>query len=105
MPNKGPAQGLLQVHGCPQSCAGKPKGQCSAGQIYGMYACAVDGAAGFGGLKKCQTRYGGQVGEVVRCFNSGSVVDPQDLSKGPGTPSYVSDVSNRLMGFQPPTCG
>lgn len=39
--------------------------------------------------------------KALRAYNSGSV-DPNNLSDGRGaTPSYVSDVANRLLGRTP----
>ena len=51
------------------------------------------------GLKGCKQQTG-NIYEAFRMYNSGSV-NKDNLSSGIGTPSYVSDIANRLMGAQP----
>ena len=55
--------------------------------------------------------YNWNFGEALRCYNTGSVPNPQDLSQvvSGSTPSYVSDMANRVMGvtgtFDEASCG
>ncbi|KAI5287573.1 hypothetical protein KEM52_001526 [Ascosphaera acerosa] len=99
----GKAIGLMQVHGCTVTCSDVKKGQCSSSKIKGMLECATQGTDIFQGLVSCLDDNDGDVAAALRCYNSGSVPDPKDLSKGPGRASYVSDVGNWITGVQPPT--
>ncbi|KAI5299185.1 hypothetical protein KEM55_002474 [Ascosphaera atra] len=93
----------MQVRGCKASCYGVEKGKCSASQIQDMVDCGVNGTDVFQGLISCMEQNNNNVGQALRCYNSGSVPDKQDLSKGVGRSSYVSDVGNRVRGAEPPT--
>ncbi|KAI5297656.1 DNA-directed RNA polymerase I subunit RPA2, partial [Ascosphaera pollenicola] len=102
----GKSVGILQVHGCTVTCHDVAKGQCSAPKIKGMIDCGVQGTDVFQGFKGCLTDNNNDVGAALRCYNSGSVPDKHDLTKGAGRASYVSDVGNWVVGVQPPTdCG
>ncbi|KAI5284119.1 hypothetical protein KEM54_001580 [Ascosphaera aggregata] len=100
--DEGLSIGIMQVHGCNVTCHDVAKGLCSASKIKGMISCGVKGTDVFQGLKGCMSQYNNNVGAALRCYNSGSVPDPNDLSKGSGLASYVSDVGNRVVGAQPP---
>jgi hypothetical protein len=96
----GEAHGLMQVHGG-SDCLSTSFGGCSSDQITQMINDGVYGTSQTQGLLSCYQQYGQNYAEALRCYNSGSVVDPDDLTKGAGTASYVSDLGNILRGSQP----
>ncbi len=97
----GKSCGLMQVQG-PNvpSCYSHP---CANATITQMIDCGTVGCAppyeGGANLHDCLTRYGGSYGAAARCYNSGSVADPADWTKGAGNPSYVQDIANILLGY------
>ena len=98
--DNGAAHGLMQAHGGPD-CLGTTLGGCNPDQVSAMIHAGVYGTSQTQGLLSCYEQYGQSYAKALRCYNSGSVVDPGDLTKGAGTPSYVSDVGNLLRGSQP----
>ncbi|KKZ68795.1 hypothetical protein EMCG_05613 [[Emmonsia] crescens] len=96
--------GIMQALGSPH-CETTAKGKCDENTIKGMINAGVFGTDKTPGLKACYEKNGRSYGAMLRCYNSGSIPDPSDLTKaGPGTPSYVSDVANRLKGMEPAKC-
>lgn len=102
---KTPGPGLLQVNGG-TNCA-DVQGPCPFCRIKKMITEGVHGNGVGNGLIPCYEQNGRDYAKALRCYNSGSVVDLNDLSKIVlGTASYVSDVGNRLLGARPATsCG
>jgi hypothetical protein len=98
--DNGAAHGLMQAHGGPD-CLGTTFGGCTYDQVLAMLDAGVDGTSQTQGLLSCYEQNGQNYPEALRCYNSGSVVDPGDLTKGLGTASYVSDVGNILRGSLP----
>jgi hypothetical protein len=98
--DNGLAHGLMQVHGGPD-CLGTSFGECSQDQVTAMVSAAVYGTSLTQGLLSCYQQYGESYAMALRCYNSGRVIDPNDLTQGVGTPSYVSDVGNILLGSLP----
>ena len=98
--DNGLAHGLMQAHGGPD-CLGTSFGDCSASQVSAMINAGVYGTSLTQGLLSCYDQYGQSYAEALRCYNSGSVVDPSDLTEGLGTAGYVSDIGNILRGSLP----
>ncbi|PGG98162.1 hypothetical protein GX51_06949 [Blastomyces parvus] len=97
----GVTPGLMQALGSP-SCLGTPFGTCPASKIKDMIFAGALGTGQTEGLATCFTKNRRKYGPMLRCYNSGSVIDPLRLELvNFGTPSYVSDVANRLRGFEP----
>lgn len=64
-----------------------------------MIKCGVVGCSTSGGsnLQDCLSRYNNVVGAAARCYNTGSVTDPNDWSVAQyGNPAYVQDIANML---------
>ncbi|PGH18437.1 hypothetical protein AJ79_00506 [Helicocarpus griseus UAMH5409] len=100
----GRTPGIMQALGSPH-CQGTAKGGCGKNTIKDMIFAGVLGTGQTTGLKKCHESNGRSYGAMLRCYNSGHVFNPNDLIQaGPGTPSYVSDIANRLRGADPPLC-
>ncbi|KAG5287179.1 lysozyme-like domain-containing protein [Histoplasma ohiense] len=97
----GVTPGLMQALGSP-SCLGTSFGECPESKIQGMIYAGALGTGQTEGLSACFTKNRRQYGAMLRCYNSGSIVDPLnwDVVKY-GTPSYVSDIANRLRGLEP----
>ncbi|PNP51908.1 hypothetical protein THARTR1_07499 [Trichoderma harzianum] len=75
---------------------------CPNNQIVGMIQDGTTGTASGSGLQQLlsslRTTGAQQVYQAARLYNSGSIPSNGDLS-GPGaTPSYSSDIANRLLG-------
>ncbi|KAL6797192.1 hypothetical protein GGI42DRAFT_90348 [Trichoderma sp. SZMC 28013] len=75
---------------------------CPQSQIVGMVQDGTTGTASGSGLQQLlsslRTTGAQQVYQAARLYNSGSIPSNGDLS-GPGaTPSYSSDIANRLLG-------
>lgn len=98
--DNGAAHGLMQAHGGPD-CLGTSFGGCGPDQVSAMLDAGVHGTGQTQGLLSCYDQNGQNYAKALRCYNSGSVVDPGDLTKGLGTASYVSDVGNILRGSLP----
>ena len=117
--DSGASYGLMQVQlpsGQAANCDGTAVNQCPYSTILAMIQDGVFGHAGTTnppkapGIGYWMTAEGGHVGRALRGYNTGSVIDPNDLcnivatdSKSgkkyfAGTQSYVSDVANRLTG-------
>ncbi|KAI9843824.1 MAG: hypothetical protein M1837_006084 [Sclerophora amabilis] len=99
----GQSPGLMQIHGG-TDCLSSSYGECPKETIHKMVNNGVQGTGpgGADGLKTCYARYGNSYPKALRCYNSGSVTDPSNLSSvSAGTPSYVSDIGNRLQGADP----
>ena len=86
--------GIMQTH---NGVAFNPSNPQSS--ILQMVKDGVLGTASGDGIQQCLQKTG-NIYEAFRMYNSGSV-DSSDLSVGPGTSSYVSDIANRLMGASP----
>ncbi|KAK2809118.1 hypothetical protein FQN50_004172 [Emmonsiellopsis sp. PD_5] len=98
----GVTPGIMQALGSP-SCQGRPFDGCDENSIRAMIRAGVFGTGRTQGLKSCYDTHGRSYGAALRCYNSGSIRDPSNLAAASyGTPSYVSDVANRLKGVAPP---
>lgn len=87
--------GLMQSHNGVSFDPNNPQGS-----ILQMVRDGVQGTPFGDGLVQLLARYG-NVYAAIRGYNSGSV-DPNNLSYGfSSTPSYTSDVANRLVGAPP----
>ncbi|OJD14861.1 hypothetical protein AJ78_04837 [Emergomyces pasteurianus Ep9510] len=97
----GVTPGLMQALGSP-SCLGTEFGQCPESKIKDMIYAGALGTGQTEGISACFTKNRRQYAFMLRCYNSGSITDPLNLDIVQyGTPSYVSDVANRLKGFEP----
>ncbi|KKZ62128.1 hypothetical protein EMCG_03372 [[Emmonsia] crescens] len=97
----GVTPGLMQALGSPD-CLKSGFGQCPHSTIRAMLFAGALGTHLTQGLASCFNMYGQQYGPMLRCYNSGSILDPLNLDLVKfGTPSYVSDVANRLRGVEP----
>ncbi|PGH04110.1 hypothetical protein AJ80_08572 [Polytolypa hystricis UAMH7299] len=96
----GRSKGLMQIHSGP-TCENIEN--CSSDLIQSMVSTGTLGNQYASGLKTCYDRYGKDYAKAFRCYNSGSVINELDLVQaGVSTPSYVSDVGNRLRGVVEP---
>lgn len=87
--------GLMQSHNGAEFSDNDPQGS-----ILQMVRDGTEGTAFGDGLKQCFAHQG-NIYAAMREYNSGSV-DVTNLSNGlNATPSYVSDIANRLMGAPP----
>ncbi|KAI4858705.1 hypothetical protein F4820DRAFT_207065 [Hypoxylon rubiginosum] len=91
--------GLLQVRGAPKDCDGKahpcPDSSIRKAIECGAVGCGVEGS----NIKSCVASRGQKWGEVLRCYNTGSVTDPSNLRvASPGDPRYVHLIANILLG-------
>ncbi|KAL8907512.1 MAG: hypothetical protein Q9171_005827 [Xanthocarpia ochracea] len=101
----GKSYGLLQaqIPGIPL-CDDYSKNECPEDVITSQIKFGVFGHDGNGspvapGLAYWMEAQAGDVSRSLRGYNTGSVPDPNDLTKaGAATVSYVSDVANRLTG-------
>ncbi|OAX81627.1 hypothetical protein ACJ72_04026 [Emergomyces africanus] len=97
----GVTPGLLQALGGP-SCLGTAFGECPESTIKNMIYAGMMGTGQTEGIAACLKKNRRQYAFMLRCYNSGSITDPLNLDVVKfGTPSYVSDVANRLKGFEP----
>lgn len=107
--DNGASCGLMQVMG-PNvpSCYNMPH-PCPNSTISTMIQCGTAGCnpPGTGGsyLSDCLSRYGQLVGAAARCYNTGSVPNPNNWTdienasgKSYGIQSYVQDTANILLG-------
>lgn len=93
----GRSHGVMQI-ATGLSCYGTAKGACTSAKIRSMIRDGIYGTPGSDGLLKCYQKFGSYA-PALRCYNSGpTVVNVADLTIGFGTPSYVSDIGNRLLG-------
>lgn len=108
----GISHGLMQIQIMPGNaidCAGTAKGGCSSAKILGMFEEYLYGNGGSGstfaapGIGSCLHANGNDVAKALRCYNTGSVPDPSDLSvvSNESTPDYVSNIGNLLIGQTP----
>lgn len=69
------------------------------------YSCGTVGGCGGQGanIKYCMGQYGtSNFGALARCYNTGYVYNTADYTRCKyGTPSYVSDIANILLGASP----
>ena len=86
--------GIMQTHNGVEFDPNDPQGS-----ILQMVKDGVLGTSTGAGLTGCLQQTG-NIYAAFRMYNSGSV-NKDNLSSGVGTPSYVSDIANRLMGAQP----
>ncbi|KKZ60732.1 hypothetical protein EMCG_04599 [[Emmonsia] crescens] len=97
----GVTPGLMQALGS-ASCVDSVFGECPISTIKDMIFAGALGTGQTQGLASCFAMHHWQYGPMLRCYNSGSVIDPLNLDNVKfGTPSYVSDIANRLRGFEP----
>jgi len=98
--------GLMQDHDGANSCSGV--NPCPQSTITGMITDGTAGTASGDGLAGCLNEAQSQFGVTgaqafyyaARIYNSGSIIDPNDLGNGGGsTNCYVSDIANRLTGW------
>ncbi|UKZ48283.1 hypothetical protein TrVGV298_002506 [Trichoderma virens] len=97
--------GLMQDANGSHTCwisPGNGINPCPNSQIVGMIQDGTTGTSSGDGLKqllgRLSTTGAQQVYQAARLYNSGSIPSNGDLS-GPGaTPSYSSDIANRLLG-------
>lgn len=69
-----------------------------AASIRQMIVDGTQGTAKGDGLVQCLNQYG-NIYEAARCYNSGEV-NKSDLNDPQGaTPSYVTDIANRMTGW------
>lgn len=115
----GISYGLMQIQITPGNavdCSGTMKGACSSAKILSMFEEYLYGNGGSGstfaapGIGSCLQANGNDVAKALRCYNTGSVPDPSDLSvvSNESTPDYVSNIGNLLIGQTPPSaasCG
>lgn len=79
---------------------------CGATLIQQMIEDGVNGTSSGSGLVQYVMHDGGNLWEGIRAYNSGPLAVTSDLSNPvyngaiSGTPSYCSDVANRLMGVK-----
>ncbi|KAL8735319.1 MAG: hypothetical protein Q9166_000864 [cf. Caloplaca sp. 2 TL-2023] len=92
-----------QIPGIPL-CDNYTKNECPTDVITSQVEFGIFGHDGTGspvapGFAYWMGAQGGNVGRSLRGYNTGSVPNPNDLTQaGVATPSYVSDVANRLTG-------
>lgn len=89
-----------QVKGSKNACMGQ-QGPCSTQSIDDMVTCGISGCGAYGAnIQACYTQQGQNYGQTARCYNTGSVPDPNDLQNFGkyGTARYVHWVANILMG-------
>lgn len=102
----GASAGIFQVQiSSPATCDGTTYGTCPLATITTM---AEDGIYGHNGTSAAPVApglaywlgaEGGDVALALRGYNTGSITDANDLTDvAGGTPAYVSDVANRLVG-------
>ncbi|KAI6081683.1 hypothetical protein F4821DRAFT_23413 [Hypoxylon rubiginosum] len=97
--DSGMSCGLLQVRGAPKDCDSKAH-PCADGSIQkaiqcGTVGCGVEGS----NIKTCVASQGQKWGEVLRCYNTGSVTDKTNLrAASTGDPRYVHMIANILLG-------
>ena len=110
----GVSYGLMQIQIMPANavdCAGTAEGNRTSAQILGMFKEYLYGNGGNGSTfaapetGSCLQGNGNDVAQALRCYNTGSVPDPSDLSvvSNESTPDYVSNVGNLLIGQTPPS--
>ena len=125
----GSSSGLMQVQllsGQAASCYDTSVNECPYTTILEMVQDGVFGHAGSTNAQAPGIGYwlpaeGGDVGKALRAYNTGKIIDPNDLANivatNPtngkkyfaGTQAYVTDVANRLTGARvglphTPTC-
>lgn len=113
----GQSAGIFQVQiPTPATCDGTTFGTCPLPTITTMAEDGMYGHSGTStapvapGLAYWLNAEGGDVALAVRGYNTGSVTDSYDLTDvATGTPAYVSDIANRLVGglvgsLRPYTC-
>ena len=109
------AYGITQTHwnltiSPATDCSSSSKGNCPQQNITGMTYNGVHGQkAPYGdptydpyyapSIGYCYQAFPGNVGVIARCYNSGVVLDKNNLTVAAGaTRSYSSDIGNWLMG-------
>ncbi|KAI1769308.1 hypothetical protein GGR53DRAFT_473847 [Hypoxylon sp. FL1150] len=104
--DSGASCGLLQVRGAPKDCDGTAH-PCADGSIQkaiqcGTVGCGVEGS----NIKSCVASQGQQWGDVLRCYNTGSVPDKTNLRVAlSGDPRYIHMIANILLGADYATLG
>lgn len=99
----GKSCGLMQVQGTSVPvCTAHP---CTSWQIGIQVSCGTYGNCGGQGanIRYCAGLYGAaNYGALARCYNTGFVYNAADYTRCQyGTPSYVSDIANILLGATP----
>lgn len=85
-------------------CDSYPKNTCPMSVITTMAENGIYGHNGTStppkapGIAYWLSAEGDDVAYAVRSYNTGSVPNREDLTDATGTPSYVSDIGNRLIG-------
>lgn len=100
--DNGASCGVMQVQGpgVPHDCIGTAH-PCNDDSIRLQVQCGTVGCSGATGsnIQDCLARYGRAYGPAARCYNSGSVDNPQDLRQARyGDPRYVQNIANILLG-------
>lgn len=97
--------GLMQSHEGTGTCNDGTNVQnpCPASEILQMIKDGSEGTAAGAGLQQCLAQEGGSgptaYYKAARCYNSGSVAPSGNLGQGVATHCYVSDITNRLLGW------
>ncbi|KAJ5714909.1 uncharacterized protein N7483_012090 [Penicillium malachiteum] len=98
--------GLMQSHDGTGSCNtdGDVQDPCPYSEIHQMIVDGVEGTSSGDGLKTLITQEGGSSTalshyKAARCYNSGSVASDGNLGQGDATHCYVSDITNRILGW------
>ncbi|KAJ5718195.1 hypothetical protein N7488_003841 [Penicillium malachiteum] len=98
--------GLMQSHDGTGSCNtdGDVQDPCPYSEIHQMIVDGVEGTSSGDGLKALITQEGGSTTalshyKAARCYNSGSVASDGNLGQGDATHCYVSDITNRILGW------
>ncbi|KAJ6024342.1 hypothetical protein N7540_005139 [Penicillium herquei] len=98
--------GLMQSHDGTGSCNtdGDVQDPCPYSEIHQMIVDGVEGTSSGDGLKALITQQGGSSTalshyQAARCYNSGSVASDGNLGQGVATHCYVSDITNRILGW------
>ncbi len=102
----GKSAGIFQVQiPSPATCDGTTYGTCPLSTITTMAQEGIYGHSGTStaptapGLAYLLNAEGGDVALAVRRYNTGVITDSNDLTDiATGTPAYVSDIANRLVG-------
>lgn len=108
--DNGASAGIFQVQiNQPATCDGTSYGGCPSSTIEVMAQNGIYGHNGTSaptapGLAYWLPIEGNNVGLAVRAYNTGSVPNAEDLTdvqvngENVGTPAYVSNIANRLVG-------
>ncbi|KAI9646645.1 hypothetical protein NHQ30_004642 [Ciborinia camelliae] len=90
--------GLMQSVAGVKFVGNSASASAQAASIHQMIVDGTQGTTKGDGLVQCINRYG-NIYEAARCYNSGEV-NKSDLNDPQGaTPSYVTDIANRMTGW------